>query len=282
MDQDNVGLCIVHQEDQTLESFILSTFNLSKSALKRIGLKKSLLTKKIKSKEEIYLPINLINYGKIKSSNISMVTLAKAKGLIAFKKKYNEHTHPLTYNEINNCLSRLKYSDPSLLKVNVLNNDRGLLYRLDFETSGLVLYATDDEHYNYYRKNFKNLVSIKEYLCIVEGKTSPKGILNDRLSRSGKKIRVQENGTLARLEFTTLLYNKEKDLSLLKVHLKEGLRHQIRVQLSNIGHPILGDTLYGASDFKRLFLHCYRYVLDGHEFIDSDFELVELFFDFNT
>ena len=69
------------------------------------------------------------------------------------------------------------------------------------------------------------------------------------------------------------------------VNLETGLRHQIRAQLADNGHPILGDELYGGPKCDRLYLHCYRYQFQlggiNYEFIDSDLGSFSLFFNLN-
>ena len=77
-------------------------------------------------------------------------------------------------------------------------------------------------------------------------------------------------------------YHKDHDISLVKIKLKEGKRHQIRVQLMALGHPILGDKLYGEEHPLRMFLHCFEYQLEYEgktlTFRDKNFYL--FFFNF--
>jgi 23S rRNA pseudouridine1911/1915/1917 synthase len=70
-----------------------------------------------------------------------------------------------------------------------------------------------------------------------------------------------------------LAYNEESDVSLVEVKLKQGHRHQIRVQLQAMGFPIVGDPLYGDRDYPRMLLHCYQYIFD---FEDHKYDLASV------
>ena len=62
----------------------------------------------------------------------------------------------------------------------------------------------------------------------------------------------------ANLEYKVLYYNEDTDLSLVEVNLNTGRHHQIRVQFSNIGHPLYGDHLYGGHGEIHMQLHAYK------------------------
>lgn len=105
-------------------------------------------------------------------------------------------------------------------------------------------------------KSFK-----KEYLCLVEGVFDKKfGTINLPIARkSGSIIErcVDENGQMAITNYKVI--DEFKDYSLVKCLLETGRTHQIRVHMSYIGHPLLGDTLYGNSSglIARQALHSY-------------------------
>ena len=105
-------------------------------------------------------------------------------------------------------------------------------------------------------KSFK-----KEYLCLVEGIFDKKfGAINLPIARkSGSIIErcVDENGQMAITNYKVI--DEFKDYSLVKCSLETGKTHQIRVHMSYIGHPLLGDTLYGNSSrlINRQALHSY-------------------------
>ncbi|MBP2071111.1 RluA family pseudouridine synthase [Thermoanaerobacterium butyriciformans] len=130
--------------------------------------------------------------------------------------------------------------------------------RLDRDTSGLIIFAK-----NPFMQNYLQIVSPmkKLYIAIVEGDMDGRGTIDLPIKRKpGSTIErmVDDEGDTAVTHFR-LLKRGEK-LSLVKLELKTGRTHQIRVHLSHIGHPIIGDTLYGSdtSYIKRQALHAYR------------------------
>ncbi len=202
---------------------------------------------------------------------LEMEVLYEDSKCIILNKSPGIHSHPLKYNERDNCLSFLrKRGYFEALKVNIDNMDRGLLYRLDYGTSGVLVLVKDELDYSHLRDNFNNLVKEKCYLSIVEGRFKSDGEYTSFFRPSlkhGKKMVVSDHLEKKFLKETkkgkvlikSIHYNTEKNFSLLMIKLKTGLRHQIRAQLSHLGYPILGDELYGGSSSLRIFLHAFYY-----------------------
>ena len=137
----------------------------------------------------------------------------------------------------------------------------GLVHRLDRPVGGVMVFAKTSKA----ASRLSELVRInalhKNYLAIVHGKTLDKEVLIDKISKDEKTNNSYidlENGKESTLIYTTLYYDKEKDLSLVDVDLKTGRHHQIRLQMSNIGHPLYGDQRYGEQDKKQLALYAYK------------------------
>lgn len=133
-----------------------------------------------------------------------------------------------------------------------------IVNRLDRETSGLVVFAKNEVT----KKNLQahwDEVATREYLAIVEGKVTKKEQTLKSYLREDKTLRVYEttekNGRLAITHYEVLA--SIKAYSLLKIRIETGRKNQIRVQLSGIGHPIIGDKKYGATKnpLGRLGLH---------------------------
>jgi 23S rRNA pseudouridine1911/1915/1917 synthase len=155
--------------------------------------------------------------------------------------------------------------------------DRGLLYRLDYETSGLLILSDDESFIGDLRKGSIKPTK-KSYWAVVEGDYEGEEHLVHTLSTSGKRIISSQQGREANLNVQKVAYNSSEDMSVLKVELKEGLRHQIRAQLSFVGFPIVGDVLYGAkASLKGFGLHCRAYDIDSVSFTDDQFGLLENF-----
>jgi len=279
MNDQRINFCFLNNYPSISEG-IFSLLKISKSKLKSSGLKKNFLDKEVRAKDEVSLPVNLINDGLIQGGYIGLPVkvIYEDENLIALSKPVKVHSHPLTYNEHDNILSFLSDYNNKILNINSESYDRGLLYRLDFETSGLIYYIKDEELYHSLRSNFNQLVKKKTYLAYVVGKIDKKGTQTNKLKNSGVKgSRVVEDfsGKECTIEYERLDYEKDKNISLVKINLFEGFKHQIRVQLSLMGHSIIGDPIYGEILSSRMYLHCFQYEFEignkSYALIDSDF-----------
>ena len=131
-----------------------------------------------------------------------------------------------------------------------------IVHRLDRETSGLMVLARSEAIQAALQDRWKDIT--KRYLAVVEGVLShPSGTLKDRLAedRSLMVHRVVRGGEIAVTHYRVIRGYGDK--SLLELTLETGRKHQIRVQLAYLGHPVMGDRRYGArSDLaRRLALH---------------------------
>lgn len=132
-----------------------------------------------------------------------------------------------------------------------------LCHRLDRETSGIVLVARDPEVHRRAMRAFERREVEKHYLAIVHGVPSGRGGVIDmplgpaRASRIGLKMACVADGAPARTDWE--LVEARGEVSLLRCRLHTGRQHQIRVHLAAIGHPVVGDKLYGDDDayFQR-------------------------------
>jgi len=132
--------------------------------------------------------------------------------------------------------------------------------RLDMDTSGIIVVAKTG-FAQAYLQNKGNVE--KYYKAIVKGKVDTDEIIIDKkigISDDGIKREISNDGQEAKTRLRNLKYYPEKDVSLVELKLYTGRTHQIRVHLSSIGHPIIGDTLYGVGliQVKRQFLHSYK------------------------
>ena len=142
----------------------------------------------------------------------------------------------------------------------------GLVHRLDRPVGGVMVFAKTSKAASRLSEEVRSRQLKKEYLVVVDGKfEKDKDTLEDYLLKNQQKniSRVVKEGTknskLAKLDYETLKYNNEIDLSVLKVLLHTGRHHQIRVQLSNRGHSIYGDQKYGVRGRgKQIALWAYK------------------------
>ena len=132
-----------------------------------------------------------------------------------------------------------------------------LVHRLDRETSGCIVLALKKSVLRKLNQELREGRVEKKYLAIVKGEWSRdfqlvKSNLIKNVLRSGEReVRTSSSGKEARTEFT--LIKKHKGLSLIGCRLLTGRTHQIRVQISNLGHPIIGDKKYGDSETNHIF-----------------------------
>lgn len=170
----------------------------------------------------------------------------------------------------NSVVQQLSVIKPELLEV---NEECGLLQRLDYSTSGLMLVAKSVDSYNKYRQLFKDKRITKNYLVLVDQSFADKfpepyyieNYLGSRY-RSSSKVSVSNTSKprfkLARskIEF----FDAYEDFARVKLTTSNGLRHQIRAQCAAIGFPLIGDHLYGSkqqlsSKFNRdFYLHAFQ------------------------
>lgn len=135
------------------------------------------------------------------------------------------------------------------------------VYRLDRNTSGLVLFAKSSHIQHLLSQETYREDITKEYLAIAQGLVeADSGTIDEPIAReklhSIKRV-VREDGARAVTHYRVL--ERYKDCSLLSIVLETGRTHQIRVHMAHIGHPLLGDELYGGSQekIKRHALHAY-------------------------
>ena len=142
----------------------------------------------------------------------------------------------------------------------------GLIHRLDRPVGGVMVFAKTSKAAARLSEQVREKEFQKSYLVIVDGKMEKeKGTLEDYLLKNEKTntSKVVKEGTknskYASLDYEVLKYDKELNLSVLKILLHTGRHHQIRVQLSSRGHSIYGDQKYGGRGHgKQIALWAYK------------------------
>lgn len=132
--------------------------------------------------------------------------------------------------------------------------------RLDMNTSGIIIVAKNGYSQSFLQKNEVR----KYYQAIVEGICQEKEFIVEKniACKEGeiKRFVSETEGQYAKTAFKVLKENKNFEITLLEAELFTGRTHQIRVHLASVGHPIIGDELYGKKNavYKRQLLHSYK------------------------
>lgn len=136
-----------------------------------------------------------------------------------------------------------------------------VIHRLDFDTSGVIMFAKREKVQQLYQDNWNNLAKVREYTAVVQGKTNNKGHIESYLKMS-KSLQVysskNKDGLFSITDYERIKFNDK--YSMLKILISTGRRNQIRCHMYDIGHPIVGDLRYKSKDnsLGRLALHANR------------------------
>jgi len=125
------------------------------------------------------------------------------------------------------------------------------LHRLDTETSGVLLFCLMPEAFGWYSDQFENKTVVKKYLAIAEGRCmEDSGLIDQPLfTQTDGKVIIARKGKPSQTEWE--VKERFRSHTVFELHPLTGRTHQIRVHLSSIGHPVVGDTVYGS--FGPLF-----------------------------
>jgi 23S rRNA pseudouridine1911/1915/1917 synthase len=135
----------------------------------------------------------------------------------------------------------------------------GIVHRLDRATSGVMICAKTPAALKWLQRQFSQRKVKKTYYAVVTGQLKqPEAIIDMPLERNPKApatFRVGINGKSASTHYKVVQTNEK--YSLLELKPETGRTHQLRVHLSHLGHPIVGDAMYGGETAPRLMLHAY-------------------------
>jgi 23S rRNA pseudouridine1911/1915/1917 synthase len=140
---------------------------------------------------------------------------------------------------------------------NVSGERAGIVHRLDRATSGVMICAKTPEALSWLQKQFAQRRVKKTYNAVIVGSLNPEAaVVEMPIERNPKKpqtFRVGSNGKSATTTYRTILDGNK--YSVVELKPLTGRTHQLRVHLSYLKHPIVGDTLYGGEPADRLYLH---------------------------
>ncbi len=179
--------------------------------------------------------------------NIPLDILYEDENLIIINKPAGMVVHPACGNYQGTLVNALLYHSKNLSTLNTAERP-GIVHRLDKNTSGLLVVAKDDFTHRHLSDQFANRTMEREYRALVWGHPkADKGEIRTFLARNPNDrtrmyVPKDETGKLAITHYEIM--EKFRLFSLLRLNLKTGRTHQIRVHLYHIGHPVLGDNVY--------------------------------------
>ena len=149
-------------------------------------------------------------------------------------------------------------------------------HRLDRDASGLIIFARSAAAHRYYSGLFETRAVEKKYLVAVQGAVKEERAEIDKplKQRGSGRMSVAFDGKASLTKYSVM--DKLRGATLLEVSIVTGRRHQIRAHLYSIGHPVLGDAMYGEAaaqaKFPRLMLHSWRLRFTNMQGKTSSFE----------
>lgn len=204
-------------------------------------------SQKVQLGQELLIPTQIDETTEIKPEDIDLDIIYEDEDIIVINKPKDMVVHPAVGNKsgtvVNAVLGRYELSD--------LNGDMrpGIVHRLDKNTTGILVIAKNNYAHQKIAEQIQNRETKKTYITLVKGIISENnGEINMPIGRhptDRKKMAVVKNGKEAITKFK-VLKRYEKGYTLLEIDLKTGRTHQIRVHMSHIGYPIVGDDVYSS------------------------------------
>lgn len=200
---------------------------------------------KVKSGDVIRLEEPETKTLELRPENIPLDIVYEDDDVIVINKPQGMVVHPAPGHDEHTLVNALLYHCP----LSTINGTfrPGIVHRIDKDTSGLLMVAKNDKAHRFLAKQLKDKTNIREYVALVHGRIAEdEGTINAPIGRSlkdRKKQAVVKDGRNAVTHFEVL--KRYRDYTLVKCILETGRTHQIRVHMKYIGHPLVGDPLYG-------------------------------------
>ncbi len=216
----------------------------------------------LKGGEKLEIALPEPESSELKPEAIPLDILYEDKDLLVINKPAGLVVHPAAGHWEGTLVNALIYHFNQLSSIYPLRP--GIVHRLDKDTSGLLLIAKSDKAHLQLSKQLKSREIKKDYAVIVHGRISQnEGIIDQPIGRHPKDRKkmavVSSNGRDAVTRFKVL--ERFKNNTYLECRIETGRTHQIRVHLSNMGYPIIGDSLYGSKKddlAARQMLHAWK------------------------
>lgn len=226
--------------------------------------------------DQIQLLLPEVTSSELKPYDFNLDILHEDTDLLVVNKPAGLVVHPAAGHQQDTLVNALLHHTTELSMKNVQRP--GIVHRIDKNTSGLLVVAKNDRAHDYLALQFKNKTAGRTYYALVDGhlpqtKSTCRSFLarhpGDRQRYASVRINNKviidpqtppDSGKWAVTHFERIAVSRQ--MSYMKIHLETGRTHQIRVHMSELSHPLVGDTTYGYSvkkaqmlQLKRFFLH---------------------------
>lgn len=251
---------IVKEADKRIDAYISGATEYSREMIQKL-IKNQKITingnivkasYKVQPGDKIELEVEKPKEIKLKAQNIPLQVLYEDDEIIVVNKPKGMVVHPANGNPDKTLVNAIMAICKDSLSGIGGEIRPGIVHRLDKNTSGVVIVAKNDKSHINLSEQIKNHEVTKTYIALVRGIVKEdNATINMPIGRSKtdrKKMAIDKNGKGAITHFTVL--KRFKDTTLLKVNIETGRTHQIRVHLSHIGYPIIGDDVYSNGKNK--------------------------------
>ena len=266
-------------KDIRLDKFLSNAFNISRNKIikgfVKVNGKEVKFSYKLNIGDEVEFEIPQDEDLEILPENIELSIIYEDDYIAVINKEYNMVVHPSNTHKEKTLLNALLFHFENLSDIN--EEGRGIVHRLDKDTSGILIIAKTNEAHIKLVEMFKNHEIQKTYITILKGKFNKNLIRYEsyigRSTKDRKKMSSNTNKGKLAISIFELLDSNDK-YSLVKVNILTGRTHQIRVHAKELGYYIVGDSIYGKkSDIERQQLHSYR-IKFKHPITNVDMDLV--------
>lgn len=205
---------------------------------------------KLKLNDLVIVDVPEVTALEIEKEDIPLDILYEDNDVIVINKPQDMVVHPAPGNYSGTLVNALLYHCNDLSGINGVVRP-GIVHRIDKDTSGILVIAKNDNAHNRLAEQLKEHSMTRTYYALVEGKLKEdSGTINAPIGRHPveriKMAVVKNNGKEAITHYKVL--ERFNHYTLVKCNLETGRTHQIRVHMAYIGHPLVGDTVYG---FKK-------------------------------
>lgn len=254
-------------EKYTIESLFKDYWKAPKKQVHELRMEKSVLlngqvaswTSQLQMGDKLSIPFFQPDPSSVIPTYMDIHILYEDDHLLIANKPAKMDTHPNSEEDINSLLNGVAFHLQSKGELHYIKH----IHRLDRDTTGAVIFAKHRMCGAILDKLLEERKIKRTYIALVEGQLKTRsGTISSPIGRDRHhptRRRVSPNGQAAITHFKVHQYDQKRNTTLISCQLDTGRTHQIRVHLSSIGHPLIGDTLYGSKiNQSRQALHAIK------------------------